>query len=931
MFFIERLILFWGYNVIYINKSSERTKTALDNRYNMVLLKNEIKTDSVASVRYNPATKKQEVTFCNGTVLSYNYENVNHLKNPYKLDLINNKIEFSGKVRFGVKKCYVFEDNNCHYYYIDFDEIPSESFYPHEVKIISSCLTDKNSKNVFEYLNQIVKYSNLKSEDGRVLLEKQYEKINFVEKSTVFASYLNPDNVKPKINKEIKHPIFPFGSNASQFEAVTKALKNQISIIEGPPGTGKTQTILNIIANLLIDGKTIQVVSNNNSATLNVLEKLAIYDMDFLIASLGSKKNKDAFIKNQTGKYPDMGSWNNDIFLDDFNENIYSQSEELLKIFTKQERLAKTKLELQSLKLEFKYFAQKIPEVNIGNKKISSEKIMELWQELDYLVETNNKVTLWFKLKSYLVYKIKKFENITALLNSIKYFYYTKRIFELEKEILEIETFLNQKEDKKLIKNFTEDSLYFLKSVLYQRYSGIIDRKIFSNDDFWKNTSDFQNEYPIVLSTTFSSISSLSRNARFDYIIMDESSQVDVATAGLALSCANNVVIVGDTKQLPNVVESNSVETLQNLFSQYDINEAYDFSKYSFLESISKLIPDIPKTMLREHYRCHPQIINFCNQKYYNNQLVIMTKDEGEENVLAVYKTVKGFHKRDKMSQRQVDVISREVLPTISHNHSEIGIIAPYNDQVDAIKKVVNFIDVATVHKFQGREKDVIILSTVDDIITDFIDNPSLINVAVSRAKKQLIVVASGNEQIPDRNITDLVDYIKYNNFDICESKINSVFDYLYSQYTQSRLQYLKKCKNISIYDSENLMHLLISEVLEKYTTLKVVNHVTLHEILNDLSILSDEEFKFALNPWTHLDFLIYNYVSKKPILAVEVDGFYYHKEGTLQYNRDIMKNHILDKYKIPLIRFKTNGSEEKEKLIYKLDELMQSKPKEPK
>ena len=67
-------------------------------------------------------------------------------------------------------------------------------------------------------------------------------------------------------------------------------IENQISVIQGPPGTGKTQTILNIIANILISGKNVVIVSNNNSATLNVLEKLEKdkYGMDFLVAALGN-------------------------------------------------------------------------------------------------------------------------------------------------------------------------------------------------------------------------------------------------------------------------------------------------------------------------------------------------------------------------------------------------------------------------------------------------------------------------------------------------------------------------------------------------------------------------------------------------------------------------------------------------------------------
>ena len=61
-------------------------------------------------------------------------------------------------------------------------------------------------------------------------------------------------------------------------------------------------------------------------------------------------------------------------------------------------------------------------------------------------------------------------------------------------------------------------------------------------------------EYPIILSTTFSSRSSLGGDIAYDYLIMDEASQVDIATGALALSGAKRAIIVGDTKQLPNVI-----------------------------------------------------------------------------------------------------------------------------------------------------------------------------------------------------------------------------------------------------------------------------------------------------------------------------------------------------------------------------------------
>ena len=77
-------------------------------------------------------------------------------------------------------------------------------------------------------------------------------------------------------------------------------------------------------------------------------------------------------------------------------------------------------------------------------------------------------------------------------------------------------------------------------------------------------------------------------------------------------------------------------------------------------------MPQVPQTMLREHYRCHPKIINFCNQKFYRGELIIMTEDHGETDVLSAIRTVKGNHARNHYSQRQIDVIRKEILPTLA-------------------------------------------------------------------------------------------------------------------------------------------------------------------------------------------------------------------------------------------------------------------------
>lgn len=107
--------------------------------------------------------------------------------------------------------------------------------------------------------------------------------------------------------------------------------------MQGPPGTGKTQTILNIIANILVRGKTVQVVSNNNSAIVNVLEKLSKYDMGFIVALLGSTANKEKFIETQEEEkqYPEhFESWHDaDADQPQFLNQIHHQTEELKAYF----------------------------------------------------------------------------------------------------------------------------------------------------------------------------------------------------------------------------------------------------------------------------------------------------------------------------------------------------------------------------------------------------------------------------------------------------------------------------------------------------------------------------------------------------------------------------------------------------------------------
>lgn len=907
----------------------------------LILVKDKDKTADIKICKYNPNTQKYDITFTNGSSYSYNYMSICWLKDPEVLQPSLVHIKYEGKNLFKIKAIYVFKGTS-NYYRIYYEDNSERLYEEDDLDIVKSCLNEEDSKNCLRYLNELAVLNELRAEDGTMLLKKQYEKIDFVGSNIAMAVYLNPKKQKPNTYSN-NFFVFPFGGNASQHKAVKNALNNQISVVQGPPGTGKTQTILNIIANLLVQGKTVQVVSNNNFAVMNVLEKLSSpkYSMGFLAAHLGNSSNKEEFINNQTGTYPSINNWETESkTLNNLHENIIRLEQELSDIYEKQERLAVVRQELNALELEIKYFKQYCSETSISlentyfKRHLQSDKLIRLWQECYEFSEKVRKISFWFKIKSIFLYGISKWNiyknSFPEIITLIQNQFYITRQSELNKEISSLINSLESVNAKQKMSDLSDLSLKYLRAILHTSYGNRSKREVFTSDDLWQRPNVFLNEYPVVLSTTFSSLSSLGKGVQYDYLIMDESSQVDIATGALALSCAINTVIVGDDKQLPNVVTDEIRMRADTLFNSYNLPKEYSFSDNSFLKSICTILPDVPQTLLREHYRCHPKIIGFCNQKFYENKLLIMTEDNKEPDTLSMCKTVVGNHERDHMNQRQIDVICKEVLPKLQQENGEdIGIIAPYNNQVNEMKKQLasDSIDIATVHKFQGREKDTIILATVDDVVTEFSDDPYLLNVAVSRAKKRLCLIVSGNEQPADSNIGDLVSYIQYNNFQVTQSEIYSVFDYLYQQYTADRIEYLKKHKNISQYDSENIMYATIVDILACYPdlSLNVICHQPLNMLIRDPKHLNDEECKYLMNSATHVDFLVYNRISKKPIFAIEVDGFHYHKEGSKQNQHDKMKDHIFEVYNIPLLRLPTTGSDEKDKIIKYLMEYKES------
>ncbi len=917
----------------------------MDISKHFILLNGEPKTLQIDSIQRN-TTNGYSVRFKNNVrVYNYAYNKVIWLSSPEWKAPTQCKVYINGTLAQNVREIWRFDNDGYSCWRLIFSNNYVMDDAIGKIKVTQSCLQEETAKSVLSYMKNVATINPLGKDEQthEGILSQIYNDIDFIDKTTAAACYINPADNQSKRRRHT-NLIYPFGCNTSQKIAVAKAFEHQISVIQGPPGTGKTQTILNIIANIILQGKTVIVVSNNNSATANVLEKLEKYGIGFIAAPLGNRDNKAAFIANQPAIPADCKSWRldaNDAFK--VKQRLDVTSLHLDKVYALQNKRASLLQEQQAIELEWKHFCldNEVDEILELKRHISSKRILSIWlnfqtrAERDYAHPTSwvdkwvKQIKWWWmkwmcSSKVHVQSKIDR-NDLTPLIKELQALYYKNRIWEIEQSIEAIDQELASYDATALTKNLVEDSMILLKSSLFDHYKGQKRTAFSSIADMGKQGRRMKDEYPVVLSTTMSARSCVFTDEPYDYLIMDEASQVSSETGTLALTCAGNAIIVGDTKQLPNIETEEDRKKLQAIVKPYDIAEGYDCAKYSFLESVLKVIPNVAVTMLREHYRCHPRIINFCNQKFYGGNLLIMTEDKGEKNVLSAIRTVKGNHAINHFNQREIDVVKKELLPTLKDSGS-IGIVTPYNNQVDAFSHQLNGVKVGTIHKYQGREEDTIIMSVVDNQISEFADDAKMLNVAVSRAQNRFCLVMTGNEQMSHGNIIDLLDYIAYNNCTVTESKLASIFDYLYGQYAEQRMAFLENQPHISDYASENLAYALIKEVLAShpyYDSLKVLCHIPLRQVIKDTSLMSPDELEYAANYSTHLDFLIINRVGKQPVLAIETDGYSYHHDATIQHQRDLMKNHILSNYGLPLLRLSTKGNSERERIEVALNAII--------
>lgn len=305
-------------------------------------------------------------------IYKYDILNVKIFLNP--IDLGNCLLTTSKTKLFNVEKVLKFDN----YIKVFFNNNTNRIYNESKIKVEQDLLSNNKIKSIFNYFKEMaanLKISDLiyleekgKDERSSEFLSNVYKKIDFINECSVVKNLINGcKSFDCSLN--LKN-IYPFSFNLSQQLAIENAFSNNITVIEGPPGTGKTQTILNIIANAIINGKTVAVLSNNNSATDNVFEKLEKHGLGSLCAKLGNGSNVKKFLTKQLDRSVYPASW----LLSESQvlkicEYLLSINNDIKQYLLIKNKIATLKQELDDLTTEQKYFESSVDVLNI--KKIN--------------------------------------------------------------------------------------------------------------------------------------------------------------------------------------------------------------------------------------------------------------------------------------------------------------------------------------------------------------------------------------------------------------------------------------------------------------------------------------------------------------------------------------------------------------------------------
>ncbi|HSW99670.1 MAG TPA: AAA domain-containing protein [Patescibacteria group bacterium] len=528
-------------------------------------------------------------------------------------------------------------------------------------------------------------------------------------------------------------PVLPFQFDEYQLRAIQHILGSELTVVTGPPGTGKSQFIANLIINLFLLKKKVLFVSHTGEAVRVVNERI---------------NDNFANLMMQTGKK-------------EIRQDLGRRLEEMVSQYNDQQTAPISDFSLRDI----------------------TKNWHDIQEDANYVRHNNT----MYRLLSRALQSQQNQKRRTGMLSWVAAFVVGIQVAALSQGIRKrrathtvLETIEQAKQFHVEISRSYVEANYLsliLENGLYGQLLSYIDAvQNKKSNGYQSGRSDKYVSAALkamnIWSCTLKSLAATFplQADLFDYVIFDEASQIDLPSAAPALYRAHNMVVVGDENQLNHIAKINQ-KLEDELAEKYGL-PGHDFypaltrySDVSLFNSAKKALTE-PEQELKNHYRSNTLIANLFSDVFYGGKLRIYEPasklpESMEPGVKwidvkgAAYKYKSGSRYNRQEIAYIVKILER-LLPIANQRDLTVGITTPYAKQRNLIAdelakkfepEALNSVRVLTVHQFQGSEVDVLLFSPVlaqkGDGNSDYwyISNKQILNVAISRAKHLLLIL----------------------------------------------------------------------------------------------------------------------------------------------------------------------------------------------
>lgn len=633
---------------------------------------------------------------------------------------------------------------------------------------------------------------------------------------------------------EFKGPLLEvLPMNLEQREAVTAALTRPVTIITGPPGTGKSQVVTNLLINAAWTGKRVLFASKNNKA-VDVVEtrvnalgsrpillrvgaqayqaKVAEYVLS-LLSSVTTASEKTDFAEAKLAHESLIESYT----------RLATESQTLIELRNRVDRLEllsetareslgpllfamAPKVDLDDARVELNSLNKAVTAADRDNLGFPSKVMWPVLrkgreQALQKALKSSHELltTLELSLPQDITKTPKQRKLITDAFERLDTLAKVQNYFDALSELQKTKSLEEiSKNETALLKRIARHSEMLWKLWLriqpaqissrerqnLGRYSALLKMVIEAKEQGGDLTREVYKQYSAMLKEISHlmpcwAVTSLSAKGRipfeagiFDIVIFDEASQCDIASALPLLYRAKSIVIIGDPKQLSHIsgLQRGQDRALLERFGLLQGFSHWSYSHQSLFGLGATLVSGQDVISLVDHHRCHADIIQFANKEFYEERLRIATsyanlKSPNRDAPGIRWIDAKGHVTRPfsggavNHPEAKAVVASLRDLFLVKGYAGSVGVVTPFRAQANAINELVNkdqeleaklfqhgFL-ADTVHKFQGDERDIIIFSPVvaagtpQGALGFLQSNGNLFNVAITRARAQLIVV----------------------------------------------------------------------------------------------------------------------------------------------------------------------------------------------